>query len=340
MVSYLNLNILGHSNHGTDHYSCSKIFLYYYIAIKTKNPYLFRPEIGSLLHAALSAEYPVGGPSFEATFLTVSKFYTREVLAEPLQLNVPFAAVVENDQERLQEILASLPSGEKVIAKPIFGSGSNSLTLMPNKNGVLAADFLASLEKLKAGNSYLMTQSLVSNFMNNESYNLDQGYMIELYAEKDPAITSFHGVDGLIYNKSFIPWCIRDHLFWKGRRECHVGAAFPTSLTVDVQERVWKVAAAIAERMIKYGFDHQFFEAELIVFKTGKIVLMEINGRMPISMTSKAYDDVLVDGDPTATILAMGEGRKIKQPTIKKGMHGVFAYMAMLNKGKVGTVLL
>ena len=300
---------------------------------------MFRPEVGSLLHAALSSQYPIGGPSFEATFLTVSKFHTREVIAEPLQLNVPFAAVVENDQERLQELLAALPSGEKVIAKPIFGSGSNSLTVMANKSGVLAADFLASLEKLKTGNSYLMAQSLVSNFMKNESYNLDQGYIIELYAEKDPAIASFHGVDGLIYRKTFIPWCIRDHMFWKGRRECHIGNAFPTSLAVDVQERVWKVTAAIAERMIEYGFDHQFFEAELIVFKTGKIMLMEINGRLPNTMTSEAYDNVLVDGDPTATMLAMGEGKKIKRPTIKNGMHGVFAYMAMLNKGKVCRVL-
>ena len=302
-------------------------------------PILFRPEDGVLLLSALSAQYPIRGPSIVASFLTNSKRYTREIIAEPLQLNMAYAVLLENDQEQLQQVLASLPSGEKVIAKPIFGSSSKSLKLMVNKNGVLAADFLASLPELKTVNSYLMQRSLISNFLKNKPYNPDQGYMIELYAEKDPAIATFHGVDGLIYNKSFIPWCIRDHMFWKGRRECHIGNAFPTSLAVDVQERVWKVAAAIAERMIQYGFDHQFFEAELIVFKTGKIALMEINGRLPLTMTSEAYADVLIRGEPTATILAMAEGRKIKQPTIKKGVHGVFAYMAMLNKGKVCRVL-
>ena len=301
-------------------------------------PLLHRPDDGSLLHSALSEHYPVGGPSFEATFLTISKRYTREVIAEPLQLNLPYAVAVETDQEHLQQVLASLPIGEKVIAKPIFGNTSKSLKLMANKNGVLAADFLALFENLKTDNSFLITKSLMSNFMKNRSYNIDTGYMIELYAEKDPAIATFHGVDGLIYRKSYIPWCIRDHLYWQKRRECQICSAFPTSLSLDVQERVWKVAAAIAERMIQYGYDHQFFEAELIVFKTGKIALMEINGRMPMSMTSEAYSDVLVNGDPTATILAMGEGRKIEQPKPKNGVHGVFAYMSMLNKGKVGKV--
>ena len=290
-----------------------------------------------MIHSALSAQYPIGGPSFLASFLTISKLYTREIIAEPLQLNMPYAVVMENDQEELQQVLASLPSGEKVIAKPIFGNDSTSLKLMAHKNALLAGDFLASLAELKTAKSYLMHQSLMSNFLKNESYNTDEGYMIELYAEKDPAIATFHGVDGLIYRKTFIPWCIRDHMFWKVRRECHIGNAFPTSLAVDVQERVWKVTAAIAERMIEYGFDHQFFEAELIVFKTGKIVLMEINGRMPLTMTSEAY--VLINGDPTATILAMAECREIEQPTIEKGVHGVFAYMAMLNKGKVCRVL-
>ena len=292
-----------------------------------------------MMHSAISAQYPIGGPSFLAFFLTVSKRYTREIIAEPLQLNMPYAVVMENDPEKLKQVLASLPSEEKVIAKPIFGNGSRSLKLMANKKGVLAADFLASLAKLKTDNSYLMHQSMMSKFLKNKSYNTDEGYMIELYAEKDPAIATFHGVDGLIYRKTFIPWCIRDHMFWKGRRECHIGNAFPTSLAADVQERVWKVVAAIAERMIEYGFDHQFFEAELIVFKSGKIALMEINGRVPLTLTSEAYNDVLINGDPTSTILAMAEGEKIEQPTIKKGVHGVFAYMAMLNKGKVGGVL-
>ena len=62
---------------------------------------------------------------------------------------------------------------------------------------------------------------------------------------------------------------------------------------------------------------------------------MEINGRLPLTMSSVAYARVLNHGDPTATILAMAEDQLIESPTAKPGIHGLFAYVPMLTNGKV-----
>ena len=289
-----------------------------------------------MLHSALASHYSLPGTSFLASFLTASKRYTREVIGEPLKINVPFAVLTEkHDPEKLAQILAPLPSAQKIIAKPIFESASRSLKVMANKDEVLSADFLASMAELRTSHRYLLCKNVIKEHMSNGTYNFDQGYMIEQYVSKNPDIATFHGVDGLVYKKSFIPWCIRDHLFWTQRRECHIGNAFPSSLPSEVQERVWEVAASIANKLIEYGFDHQFFEAEVMVFKTGRITLMEINGRIPMTMMSSVYTDVLNNGDPTATILAMADEEMIEPPTFKKDLHGIFAYISTLKKGKV-----
>ena len=287
------------------------------------------------MHSALLSRFPeIPGPTFLATFLTLSKRYTREIIAEPLGLNVPFAVVMENSNvENFSQLLKPLPCGEKIIAKPIFSNGSFSLKVMASKEEALSCNFFDSLDTLKADKQYLWYRNILSVFLENSTYSFDQGYLVELYADKD--VATFHGVDCLIYKKTLLPWCIRDQLYWDRRKECHIGSAFPTKLSLAVQEKVGEVVQHLATQLIDLGYDHQFFEAELIVFKTGKIALMEINGRMPATMTSTAYSDVLQNGDPIETFVSMAEDKNIEAPSLMTDRHGLFAQMVTFGKGKV-----
>ena len=238
------------------------------------------------------------------------------------------------DASMRKKVLGEMLGDSKLIAKPICGAGGKYMMVFETRDKVSDMTLCKGFKTIENRHYQFLEDSLAGHQIS-ATYDTEQGYIIECYAEKDPNIATFHGVDGLVYNKTFIPWFIRDHLFWSKQRECHVGNAFPTSLSVEVQARVWDVVDSIAKRMIHFGFDHQFFEAELIVFKTGKIALMEINGRPPVTMTSNAYMNVLQNGDPIAALLAMAHCHPVEPPTLKPGQHGLFGYLNMIGKGKV-----
>ena len=292
-----------------------------------------------MLHSALSLKYPIPAPSFLSGFLTFNKQYTREVIAGPLGLNVPYVVIKDGmDEIQACKVLEELPAAERIIIKPLFGHSGRNMEVVNSIDDVPVTDLLSSAAAMKMTGEYQFTESLASEYLPGGLYSTEPGYILEVYVDKDPAIATFHGVDGLVYGGQFIPWCIRDHIFWSKRRECHVGNAFPTSLSSEAQRQVWEVAAAVAKRMAEFGFDQQFFEVELIVFKTGKIVIMEINGRMPLTLTSRAYMEILHDGNPMAALIAMANGRTIQASTLKKGRHGIFAYLSMFGKAKVCSI--
>ena len=306
-----------------------------------KNHSLCRFDTTALLHSALSIKYPIPAPSFLSSFLTFNKQYTRELIAAPLGLNVPFVVIKYGmDEIQAGKILEELPAGERIIIKPHFGHSGRDMEVVASRGDVPVTKLLSSAASMKKTADYHFIDRLASEYLPARQCSTEPGYILEVYVDKDPAIATFHGVDCLVYGGKYIPWCIRDHIFWSKRRECHVGNAFPTSLSPEVQTQVWEVAAAVAKRMAEFGFDYQFFEVELIVSRTGKIVLMEINGRMPLTLTSRAYMEILENGDPVAAFMAMADGRTIQAPALKKGRHGIFAYLSMFGKAKVCSIFI
>ena len=147
----------------------------------------------------------------------------------------------------------------------------------------------SQLYQIKNGSSFMnfklseYTKQFINthlNQINRNHYIVDAGHILEEYFDGIEQPISFHTVEVAVSKKKIVPWVLNDNIYWPHRPLCFLGVGLPSRLSAVVQNKVWALMDHLMNTLIKYGYDNQFLNAELIIFDDGKMKIMEINGRM------------------------------------------------------------
>ncbi|CAH1799118.1 unnamed protein product [Owenia fusiformis] len=294
-------------------------------------------DLGGIVQAALVEAYPhLTGPSFEGSYVCLNKYYTRQLVGSKASVNVAYDCtdVTRFDFAKRNHTPLSANKSFPVFVKPAMGTASCLVGVAREDDSLR---YQMKLIKNNVKGILSPFKGLIEQFLDLKKYPqaLDGLVMLEQYIDIIQEPVSIHGVDGLVSHGKIVPWAIGDNIYWPHRPQCFQGCGFPSALSRYTQEEIWKVFHALVENLQKFGFDNEFVDVELFVFRDGTFKLMEINGRA-FHFMFKIYDEILNKGDITEAYLSVNRGITPEQPTLKPNQFGLFAYLSTFGSGKVG----
>ncbi|MEG3641453.1 ATP-grasp domain-containing protein [Magnetococcus sp. PR-3] len=247
--------------------------------------------------AAPIAAHCMGHPSVHAVFTTMDKAATREQL-DPKP--IPFC--------RLDPGQAMPPQTDfpyPALLKPRDGWGSQQITPIKTP-GLAPLEIDAPLTPL--------WQALLPSSSHTQS-----GWLLEQYMEHQHIFT----VDGFVQDGEVQLWGISENLYATSNPLLLEGCLFPAQLDDALTQKLESAYKAVVYPLIEQGFDRSFINAEFFMTSDQEIILMEINGRLPIILTP-LYRCTLTGGDSVEAAIQLALDQQVVRPKQPNGVAGAF----------------
>ncbi|MDJ1183750.1 ATP-grasp domain-containing protein [Roseofilum casamattae] len=281
-------------------------------------------DLPSLLQAQLSREFPhLRGPSLESSFLCLQKYYTHENIDFP---SSQYALCRLNESKTVSQYLEEIEIPFPWIVKPCTAACSSAI-LKVNNPEEFAKAIAFYREYVVDSLQYL--PKLLHAHIDSDRYPLipSDTILVEEYIDYPYKCC----VDGCVSHGEILIWSIADNHYYLTYPECFADYTFPSALPQPIQDNLCREYRTIVQQLIECGFDNQFIDVEFFVSDRGTIKLMEINGRMAPT-SAFLYRQCLDRGDPYTALIAIGMGDKVKTPTQKPLVGGIF-YLTSFARG-------
>ena len=296
-------------------------------------------DIGAILSAALAVELPeleLRVPSLESVFVCNNKYYTRCNLdPDP----IPFALLdlsAKNLQSACDEVASEVPFPE--FFKPCSGARSIGVQSVATREDLFATaqSYIAKYGCNSPVKPLNMTflEPFYEKYVDSKQYPLC--FTPSAIVEKHMGSTRGVNADGCVFEGEIIHWMISDSLYHKNYPSIYLAVAYPTQVSTDTQDKVWKLYDEIASKMIEYGFDNQFVNMEIFVLEDGNVQLMEVNPRLGVNVS--LCSGAIMNQNAIEALLKMGQGIHPGKP-VANGRHAFYAYISTLGCGRCGDFL-
>ena len=264
-----------------------------------------------MVQTTLMKRFPnLKGPSFESVFLSLHRYYAKEVTCEGFSVNSEALTIDDVSASGLDSVIEDL--GSPVVLKEAFNF-DNSYTRKIKNGESLFAERDAIRDVLQDRKE--QTQDFLAEHLDVERYEkcLDLCFLLEEYVKPGKHTGSLHLVEGCVVDEMVVPWAISDVGVYKHKPVVVKYVVCPSELDDSKKFDLWAVYREVAQRLIGHGFNNQFLEMEIFI---GKDESEKVLGLRPSLNPANVplYRHVLMNGDSVIAQVSAGRQHVPREP--------------------------
>lgn len=259
----------------------------------------------------------IRGPSLEATIMCNNKLYTHKFIdPNPIpHCFVDLREEVELKRESIRKMFDTF--GVPIFMKPTTGGGSEDLALANTEQDVI--DVIRKMrENRKTWRD--MWRPLFDRFGDDVTFPMYEstGALAMKYIKHPNKLS----IEGFVFEGKDNEWLIGDYICWPKNPQVLQMVVFPSMQSEKVKQKARALCKLVVERLIKRGFDNQFYDAEFLIDDDDDDVrLMEFNGRVG-GFFKREPEICLENGDVIEAMLGIATGKRPKTPSYNGGQCG------------------
>lgn len=278
--------------------------------------------LGNLAQSILCKEFPhlLCGPSIESVFLCNHKYYTTTLIDSRLH-KLPFFGynlkgdIYDSSFKLLQKFRMS------GIIRSCLGSG-HSVYCYNSRDQLIK---VLARSKRDVEHILELQRWILENYIDLDRYPLalEPVILINAYVDRFLAIEGQTwlniSIEACVFQGEIIRWAICDAvtLPYGSKKATHFfsGWEMPTKLAPKQQDFLWTEFRKDIKKLMGYGFDNSFINAEYMYFENDTIHLVTINPRPHVKCTSM-YARALQQGNNIKASIELSMGIRPKQPVL------------------------